>query len=438
MGLEFAHSAQYRYIFARSADRMAVHRFLNLRIIALAIILLIGIFLRLPPTLFVERAPLHFLESLHPQPGFKGVGFDENLYREYVNTLSQVGLTSYPDLAEGYVNLQTRLPTAILPPTRFLYIFCAYLWHQTTGADALAALKNVSSLFGILTLVLAAVFATRLGGLRLGLCTSALMVFAPTQIHMAQHALIDGVFAFFALASLWLLWENLQRPNHWRWLASYIVAVSLLVLTKENALFAYIGLLAALGASFWLQIGRVTRLLLGATIIGPLLGVTILVNLCGSLTTTIHIYQLLVSKAAVLPYAIKTGDGPWYRYLVDLSLVSPIITVLAFGALFTLKRTDRAAAFLIFFVGASFVVMSNVRYGMNLRYANTWDFPLRFLAASYLVNFFDRFRRADLWLVPSILLLCAFDWRQYQILFVKFGLYELVPEGLLRALQILK
>ena len=49
-----------------------------------------------------------------------------------------------------------------------------------------------------------------------------------------------------------------------------------------------------------------------------------------------------------------------------------------------------------------------------------------------------RFRRADLWLALSIMALCAFDLRQYQILFVKFGLYELVPEGLLRALQILK
>ncbi len=413
-------------------------RFSALPFIGLCAIIAIGIFLRLPPALFVERAPLHFLEILHPQPGFKGVGFDENLYREYVNTLSQVGLTSYPDLAEGYVNLQTRLPIAILPPTRFLYIFCAYLWHQTTGADALAALKNVSSLFGILTLVLAAFFATRLGGFRVGLGTSALMAFAPIQIHMTQHALIDGVFACLALACLWLLWENLQRPNDWRWLVGYGIGLALLVLTKENALFAYLGLIVALAAGYWFRIGQITRFLLAATLVGPLLGVTILVNLCGSPGTTIHIYQLLVSKAAVLPYAIKTGDGPWYRYIVDLSLVSPIVMLLAFGAIFTLKRTDSAVIFLSSFLAASFLIMCNVRYGMNLRYANMWDLPLRFLAASYLVNLFARFRHANLWFALSILLLCALDLRQYHILFVKFGLYELVPEGLLRALQILK
>ena len=409
-----------------------------LLLMGLCAIFAIGAFLRLPPTLFVEGAPLHFLQALHPQPGFKGVGFDENLYQKYVNTLSATGLTSYPELAEGYVNVQAELRTAILPPTRFLYIFCAYLWHQTTGADALTSLKNISSLFGIVALLVSALFAARLGGLRLAFGTTALMAFASTQIHMTQHALIDGVFGCLALICLWLLWENLQRPNDWRWLLGYGIALALLVLTKENALFAYIGLLVALAGSYYFRIGQVSRFLLAATLLGPLLGVAILVNLCGSLVTAIHIYQLLVSKAAVLSYAIKTGDGPWYRYLVDVSLVSPIILVLAFGAIFTVRRTYSAEIFLISFLVATFLVMSNVRYGINLRYTNMWDLPLRYLAVSYLVNRFARFRRPDVWLVFDIVVLCAFDLRQYQILFVKFGLYELVPEGLLRALQILK
>src|SRR5205823_13267352 len=127
--------------------------------------------------------------------------------------------------------------------------------------------------------------------------------------------------------------------NDWRWLAGYGIALALLVLTKENALFAYFGLLAVLAASYWFRLGILTRFLLATTLVGPLLGFAILVNLCVSLGAAIHIYQLLVSKAAVLPYALKTGDGPWYRYLVDLSLVSPIVLLLAFGAIFTLKRS---------------------------------------------------------------------------------------------------
>ena len=326
MGLEFAHSAQYRYIFARSADRMAVHRFLNLRIIALAIILLIGIFLRLPPTLFVERAPLHFLESLHPQPGFKGVGFDENLYREYVNTLSQAGLTSYPDLAEGYVNLQTRLPTAILPPTRFLYIFCAYLWHQTTGADALAALKNVSSLFGILTLVLAAFFATRLGGFRRGPLHDCLDGFCanpdPHDATCTDRRCLCFFCARLPLVALgkFAATERLAVARRiWNRRVSFSSS------PKKMRYLPTFGLLVALAASYWFRIGRVTRFFWGNTT-RSVLG-------CHHSGESMRFARhhdphlsILVSKAAVLPYAIKTGDGPWYRYFVDLSFVSPIVS----------------------------------------------------------------------------------------------------------------
>ena len=196
---------------------------------------------------------------------------------------------------------------------------------------------DVSSLFSILFLVLTAGFAGRLGGWRIGLCVMALMVCAPTQIHMGQHALIDGFFAFWATASLWLLWENLRRPNYGPWLALYGLSLTLLVLTKENAMFVYLGLLAALAANRWLQFGTITPSLLGISIIGPLAGVVILVFLCGGVVTFFDTYRLLVSKASVLPYAIATGDGPWYRYLVDLLLISPLVFLLAWGAVFKLR-----------------------------------------------------------------------------------------------------
>ena len=95
--------------------------------------------------------------------------------------------------------------------------------------------------------------------------------------------------------------------------------------------------------------------------------------------------------------------------------------------------------FLVIFVGATYLVMCNVRYGMNLRYANMWDMPLRYLAGVCLASFTDpiaRYRRI-LWPI-LIALLSLYDLRQYHILFVTHPLYELVTGGLLHALQILK
>src|SRR5262249_27900482 len=162
---------------------------------------------------------------------------------------------------------QRGLPSAILPPTRFLYIFSGYLWHQCFGWEALASLHAVSSMFSILLLLLSTVFAWRLGGRAIALAVAALMACAPTQIHMSQHALIDGFFAFWAVLCLWLLWENLTHPDNPRWLIPYTGALALLVLTKENAFFAFFALAVLIVTNHWLRFGRVTRMLLAMTFV---------------------------------------------------------------------------------------------------------------------------------------------------------------------------
>src|SRR3954471_3442156 len=368
---------------------------------------------------FLLVAILGIFLRVYPSAGFTDLGYDEGLYRGYVTDLINHGVTSYPDFAEHYVETQQKLPTVILPPTRFLYIFSAYLWHQVTGADALLSLHRISCLFSILLLIASAGFTWRMAGPVLALGVFALMSCAPTQIHMAQHALIDGFFAFWATLCLWLLWENLRRPNDPLRLSLFGISIALMVLTKENAFFAYVGLLALLGANRWLGFGTITRSLLLAAVAGPLLGLVTLIFLCGSAETFFMTYRLLVSKASVLPYAIATGDGPWYRYLVDLLLASPLIFLLAWAGIFRLKFADKPSLYLLGFVVATYLLMCNVRYGMNLRYTNMWDMPLRFLALGCIADVSRNLRRRELVIVLALLILCAIDLRQYYIFFVQ-------------------
>jgi 4-amino-4-deoxy-L-arabinose transferase-like glycosyltransferase len=406
----------------------------------LCIVLAIGTFLRLPAPIFSGAdAPLRQFEALHPPPKFDGVGFDEGLYRGYVNSLIAGSLTAYPEIVDHYIEVQSNLTGSILPPVRFLYIFSAYLWHQVFGTEALAALHDVASLFSILTLLLSTIFAWRLKGPACALGVAALMSVAPTQIHMSQHALVDGFFTFWALFCLCLLWENLRTASNWPRLIAYVFGLCCLVLTKENAFFVFVALLVILALNHWLVFGVVTRELLLCSIVGPLLGFVVLVFLAGGLETLRTTYQLSVSKNYHLTYAILTGDGPWHRYLVDLLLVSPVILLLALGAAFRLDRSQKPELFLFLFIAASYLVMCNIKYGMNLRYANMWDMPLRFLAFGQIAASCARLGRyRTLILCGAVGLVCAVELRQYIILFVQFPLYELVPEGLLRALHILK
>jgi 4-amino-4-deoxy-L-arabinose transferase-like glycosyltransferase len=407
---------------------------------ALFVILAIGTFLRIPSPLFSgPDAPLRALAPLHPPAGFNQIGFDEGLYRNYVNQLISAGLASYPDIVDRYIEVQKTLAGSILPPLRFLFIFSAYAWHQIFGTEALAALHAVASFFSILTVLLSALFAWRLKGPAWALAVAALMSFAPTQIHMSQHALVDGFFTFWALLCLFLLWENLRAPRDWRFLAAYTIALCLMVLTKENAFFVFVALIAIIVLNRWLQFGVVTRELLLCSVAGPLLGFVVLVFLAGGLETLRTSYQLSVGKNYQLAYAIMTGDGPWHRYLVDLLLVSPVVLLLAIGAAFRLDRSQKPELFLFSFIAVSYLVMCNIKYGMNLRYANMWDMPLRVLAFGQIAAFCAPLQRYRTLIVgAAVAVTCAVEMRQYIILFVQFPLYELVTEGLLRALQILK
>ena len=418
-------------------DRLSPLR--KIDIVLLAIILAVGMFLRITPAAFGPGATLHFLAPLHLQPGWTKIGFDEGLYREYVNALTKDGLSSYPDIVQGYIDVQKKLPGSILPPQRFLYIFAAYTWHSIFGTEALEALHQVAAFFSVLTLALATIFVWRIRGSTWAVAIAALMVVAPTQLHMSQHALVDGFFTFWALLVLWLFWENLQAPGDWRWLAGYVLALALLVLTKENSFFVWIALLVILIANRWLQFGTVARELVIATFLGPLLGIVVLIFLAGGIDMFLQSYQLSVGKNFELSYAILTGDGPWYRYLVDLMLVSPIVLILAFGTTFRLNRQMKAEWFMSIFIAASYLIMCNVKYGMNLRYANMWDLPLRFLAfgqIAWLASFPKRFKTA--FIPGAVVLLAAIEFHQYIVLAVRYPLYELITHDLLQALQILK
>ncbi len=367
------------------------------------------------------------------------VGPDEGLYRDYLEQLIEKGVTRYPEIVRGYIDNQQNLPGAILPPVRFLYICAGYVWHLTFNTDALASLRNVASFFSILTLGLAAVIGWRMRGPVWSVALTALVAFAPTQLHMSQHGLVDGFFAFWALLTLWLLWENLQASRRWSLLLAYTASLALLVLTKESCVFVWIAIVLILAANRWLQFGRVSRELLIATILGPIAGAIALTILAGGVDNLFLTYQLFVTKNYSLPYQVRTGDGPWQRYLVDLLLVSPVVLILAIGSLFRVNRTQRAELFLILFIVGTYAVMGNVKYGMNLRFANMWDVPLRFLAVGALVCLTALVRqRRILALAVAVALICALEIRQYQILFVEHSLHELASEGLFRALNILK
>jgi 4-amino-4-deoxy-L-arabinose transferase-like glycosyltransferase len=375
-----------------------------------------------------------------PSTGFHRVGYDEGIYSGYVRTALKEGVWNYPEIIHAYVQWQKERSDAIVPATRIGFLLPASSLAAIGHLDPLTALRCVSLVSSILLLFAAAIIGSRLGGSAHMLLFTALMAVAPLQIHLAQRSLIDGYFAFWAVVCAWFLWESLQNPEQKAWLFAYGVSLFVLVLTKENAAFVFLTLLGVLVVFAICRLGRPSLALILMSAIAPALAVAVLAGLVGGVREWIAFYSMFIQKSRLLPYPIRFQDGAWYRYLVDFTLLSPCVVALVFGALFQLKKESKPEIFWSLFLGASFVVMSSVPYGMSLRFAAYWDFPLRWLAASQVLQLARKFPRIGPAIPRTvvILILAAIDLFQYWRYFVHGGIYDPVSFHLLHASKLIK
>src|SRR5438874_11151476 len=103
---------------------MSTPRSFNSSLLSLALVLAIGVFLRLPPSLFQKPGgPLYSIAALHPNPEYTSTGFEEGLYRVYVYALIQYGISPYANIVEAFRTVLIEKTALIIYIFHFLLIF---------------------------------------------------------------------------------------------------------------------------------------------------------------------------------------------------------------------------------------------------------------------------------------------------------------------------
>jgi len=145
---------------------------------------------------FILVAILGIFLRVYPSAGFTGLGYDEGLYRGYVTDLINHGVTSYPILRSTTSRSKEtadRHPAADAFFTYSRLPLAPDYWSRRAPFTA-SRLLSVQHPLNVRRRRI----CLHLAGPVRALGVFALMSCAPTQIHMAQHALIDGFFAFWA------------------------------------------------------------------------------------------------------------------------------------------------------------------------------------------------------------------------------------------------
>lgn len=384
----------------------------------LGLLLLLGCGLRLHQTAY--RAPMG----------------DENLYVAYLNWTKQYGFLAYPDLVDGFLNGQREAKEPMLPPTRVVFVAVGRALEAVTGWPAIEALRSVSRLSSMVLLLSIWWLAYLLRGPTLAHLSLLLLTVSPLQLHSIHFAFVDAVFAL--AVSLGLICVALLQTGRVRLGSiSLALALPLIVLTKESAVFA-LPALALMLIWPWRQLnGSERRQVIFGLVVGAVLTALVVGIFFGSALDFLSAVLLLAAKTKGSQYSATYQNGPWFRYILDYLLVSPVI-LLGFVACAARVGREMAPAgrMLLVFLGVTLVPMSMLEAGFNLRFALMWDPVVRIvLAGGILLNFADDAagrRRAFL----AAALLAAADLCQYCLYFSDGLLYDPVTLALLRMVGI--
>jgi 4-amino-4-deoxy-L-arabinose transferase-like glycosyltransferase len=361
---------------------------------------------------------------------------DEGYYRSYAARIAAQGPGAFPETFEAYRTepRHWRFPN----PLRVGYIGIAAGWTALRG-DGFRALSEISLVSHCLLVALCFGFTRRLLDGPIALTTSALVAFSPLLLGLSRRALLDAPATGLALASLWAFWECLRQPAARGPRIAFMLCFGLGILVKETTVLLLVpfGLLLTLAPRAQRQAALPS--LAPALFAPPVLCGCVWLLAAGSLETLVAVVRIILGSPASNPYAQQLGGGPWWRYGVDLLLLSPGPTLLGLAvaghALLETRagRSDATRNWLALF--ALGLLLAYAPFTKNVRYVAPIELPLRALAALGLFALCGRgpgWRRGAA-VAAAVALLCWLDWRHFERVFVAGALYDPMTAFLLQA-----
>ncbi|WP_242352235.1 MULTISPECIES: glycosyltransferase family 39 protein [Anaeromyxobacter] len=332
---------------------------------------------------------------------------DETHYLETARALAPSLLERYPVLASEYLSQ----PGAWKFPS-----FLRWGWYGIGATICKAqpdcshrSLAWLSTLSGVLVVLLAyAVGRARLGE-RAALLGGAFVAVSPLQLGLGRRALQDELVCATVLLSLWTALRVLDVPREaraWGRYAAAIAAASLAFAVKETFV-----LYAPAFVALWLFARE--RRGGGRPLDAALLLVPPLVYYAGYCLLTHSATQFFeMARVAVASlgseYARQYQSGPPHRYLLDLLVLSPVPVLLAVGACAVIVSSrgpaERDARHLAAFAALALAAFALV--SKSVRFVAATDVLASLLAAWFVVSLAER-TRAPLRRVAAVVAIVA-------------------------------
>ncbi len=360
-------------------------------------------------------------------------GADEGTYYRQAKAIQAFGTQGYRLAAERYI--QEKDAHQFPPPLRVFPLALDAL--ALSVSDSFTSLSALSLICFVLLGLAAYYYVKNVWDRDLAVIVVVLLAFSPLGSAMARRALIDSVTNLITSFSLLSFLAYTMRRNSGRLLV-FSFSLFLLQMTRETGFLLYP---FYCGVLVYLHYRRHQEISLRAIILSfavPSILVLIMYQVLYGAGTLYRIMHVIYSDNLTNPsyYVLNFSSGPWYRYLIDFMLLSPLSILIAYfyaGHYLYHKQFNIQTGVLLAFFAYTIFIYDFLQ--MNIRYVIFLDLVIRIIAAlgvSAIVSaFFTSQRKRSIIIMAVVVMLAVMDFRAFTGYFITDNIYDPVSYNLL-------
>ncbi len=361
-----------------------------------------------------------FFNQLNPR--YFGLGSDESYYFLYAKTIHNNGYQAFEGLLKWYTESfeAQKHPS----PIRFGYIYLLSMSFTLFGISC-STIALISIISFVLLLAVSFHYIRKYFSLDMALLSVLFLSYSPLLIGLSRRALADSLVNLLWCCSIWLFLDVLTRRSKNAYLALIVVLTAAISVKEASIILLGFFVLAAylakpygysipfktlVGIIFWPLTCIIASFML---IFG---GIDGLWGICGSIFST-HIKNPQENY-----YAIAFSSGPWFRYVVDFILLSPITTLLFLGflgAFLKSKEKGFVESYLVVFFVYVYGVLSLLPHTKVVRFVASLEMVIAICAAVYLYQLLK-----PRLLLYAVTVIVVYNWVSVQNFFFTHSLLD--------------
>jgi hypothetical protein len=360
-------------------------------------------------------------------------GADEGVYYTQARTIKERGISGYREIVNNYLHDPGK---QIFPsPLRLGHLIPASfaLWLN----DSISSLSYLSLTAYVVLCIVSFLFAAHFWNPMAAFVIGTALCCSPVARGLARRALMDSEYWLISAATLFAFIYFIESPTNRRFVLFLGLATIGLLVKETTAFFFPFFVLVLLWLRFKSREPITIRHILGM-FAPPLAVLIIYVVVLGGWSWVSPVVGSLFTHNITTPttYHQSYLSGPWYSYLVDYFVLSPLFSILFFlfcGFYLARPEKSRAVTVLLLFFAYHLVFLAFLP--KNVRYAVGLDTVYRLCASLMVLTLIEKHvgypARRTMLLAGSLALLVFLDVKTYYKMFITNRVYDLVSSNFL-------